>query len=224
MRKILLPWLITLLLLTSCQPVSSLNFRPTPDLSHVEKPVVDLDFTKPQPDWCTGGLFPYGEFYCETDEFHLVNKGTGNIATWTTGNFHDFTLQAEMYSTSNSGSYGIAFGGNEDAASYYIFRLRTDGKYQLIKWSPDKVIELIPWTVSASIKTDKETNQLQVTVFRRQIKLSVNNHKLADLATDLTIRGSIGPVATEQGHAILKTLKVWNVYIIGEADYLQGFS
>jgi hypothetical protein len=224
MKGILTPLLITLLLLSSCQPTSSLTFRPTPDLSHVDKPALDLDFTKPQPDWCTGGLFPFGEFYCEQDEFHLLNKGSGNIATWTTGNFHDFTLQAEIYSTSNSGSYGIAFGGNDDAATYYIFRIRPDGQYQLIKWSPTELVELIQWTESSAIKLGQETNRLQVTVIRRQIKLSVNNHKLVEMPTTFTIHGSIGPVATDEGHAVLKTLKVWNVYIIGEADYLQNLS
>lgn len=216
--------ILLLIVLVSCQPVSSLGFRPTPDLPHVDKPALDLDFTKPQPDWCAGGLFPFGEFYCQQSEFHLLHKGIDNIATWTTGTFRDFTLQAEMYSTSNSGSYGIAFGGNDDKATYYIFRLRPDGKYQLIKWSPTEMVELIPWAESSAIKTGQSTNRLQVTVMRRQIKLSVNNHKLADFATMLTIHGSIGPVAMEQGHAVLKALKVWNIYIIGEADYLNNIS
>ncbi len=219
-----MPLLIALWILTSCQPVSSLDFRPTPDLSHVDKPVLDLDFTKPQPDWCAGGLFPFGEFYCEQDEFHLVHKGADNIAPWTTGDFHDFTLQADMHSTSKSGSYGIAFGADDKANKYYIFRVRTDGKYQLIKWSPSELVELIPWTKSSYINQGSDTNRLQVTVIRQQIKLSINNHKLANLTTTFTIHGSIGPVATEQGQAALKTLKVWNVYMLGEADYLQNLS
>ncbi len=225
MQKLLMPLLIAALMLSSCQTVSSINFHPSPDLSQVDKPVLDLDFTKPQPDWCTRGIFPFGEFYCEQSEFHLIHKGTDSIATHTTGNFHDFTLQAEMHATSSSGSYGIAFGGDDQNTTYYVFRLRPSGEYQLIKWSANAPVnELIPWTKSTAVKPGQATNRLQVTVIRKEIKLSVNNQKLTNIAVDSFVRGSIGPVVTEAGHAVLKTLKVWNIYIIGEADYLQNLS
>ncbi len=224
MQKILMPLLIVTLLLSSCGPVSSIDFRPTPDLAHVDKPALDLDFTRPEPEWCAGGILPFGEFYCEQNEFHLTNKGSNNISTQTTGDFHNFTLQADMHSTSTSGSYGIAFGGDDKNATYYIFRIRPAGEYQLIKWSANTVTELIAWTSSSAIKTGLETNRLQITVIRQQIKLSINNHKLAEVAAASFIRGSIGPVVTEEGHAVLQTLKVWNIYIIGEADYLQNLS
>jgi hypothetical protein len=176
--------------------------------------VINDDFGNPTEEWCESGQYSFGQFFCQEGEFHLINQGVGNIATMTDGNFKDFRLQAQMRSVGTAGSYGVAFRGQDAQAMYYIFRLRPVGQYQLIKWSPnqpDKI--LIPWTNSTAINKGEAVNQLEVCALDTQITLSVNNKQLANIMDLSFTRGSVGPVASEQGHAAVSTIKVWEILI-----------
>jgi hypothetical protein len=216
MKRIILLFIALLFVTVGCQP------KPAPKAeSETEGPpfgnlVLDKEFNEPSEPWCDGGSYSFGDFYCQDGEFHIVNKGADNIATMTAGNFKDFRLLAQMRSVDESGSYGVAFRGQDASASYYIFRIRPEGQYQLIKWSPDKQDKLIAWTDSTTIKKGQSLNQLEVIAQGTQISLSVNNEQLANIMDTSFADGSVGPVATEDGHAVVSMIKVWQLYADGD--------
>jgi hypothetical protein len=217
MKKLLLFLIATLLLASGCQTASPTATVQTSDFFHPGTPAIDWNFQNPPDGWCNENVYSSGDFYCEDGEFHMINKGSGTITTMTTGNFHDFTLQAEMMIVDRSGFYGLAFRGDDAAANYYIFRIRPSGQFQLIKWSPmllDTV--LIPWTESDAIQKGRAWNLLEVSAIGNEITLSVNNKELTTINDSSFLQGSVGPVVTQQGHAILRSIKVW-IIRIGDA-------
>ncbi len=127
-----------------------------------------------------------------------------------------------MRSIGEVGSYGIAFRGQDERDMYYVFRIRPGGQYQLIKWSPSQQdAVLIPWTDSTAIKKGQASNQLEVTALGSEISHSVNNEKMANIIDTSFAEGSVGPVATELGHAAVSTIKVWEI-LIRDGDFIHN--
>ena len=217
MKKITLLSIIFLLIMAGCgsRPASTVSSLPA--LASEWNLVIDKDFKNLSEPWCDDVSYSFGRFYCQEGEFHIKNESAGNIATMTAGDFKNFKLEVLMRSLDNSGSYGVVFGVQDDAALYYLFRIRPSGQFQLIKWSqaqPDLV--LIPWTDSPAINKGLVSNQLDVVVVGTQIRISINNEQVAELMDTNFAHGSVGPVATEQGHAVINSMKVW------ELNYRDG--
>jgi hypothetical protein len=89
--------------------------------------------------------------------------------------------------------------------------IHPDGKFQLIEWSPDSIQTLIPWTESAAIKQGEATNWLQVIAQDTRLTLFVNDQQLASISDGTYKEGGAGPVALEEGHAVVSTIKVWEL-------------
>jgi len=118
-----------------------------------------------------------------------------------------------MRSLDNTGSYGVVFRGQDEAALYYLFRIRPSGQFQLIKWSSNQPdIILFPWTDSPAINQGQEQNLLEVVALGAEISLLVNHQQLANIMDTSLARGSVGPVVTDQGHAIVSSMKVWELF------------
>ncbi len=172
--------------------------------------VLDKNFKKDE--WCNGGSYPFGDFYCQDGEFHAIAKGVGNIAS-PGGSyvFVDFVVETQMRIIGDSGAYGVEFRGRQSSpASFYIFQVRPSGQYQLIKWSQEKSQNavLIPWTDSPSIKKGAAANLLRVMAQGDQITLFANGDKLANISDASFSQGFASPVATEQGHVAVSTFQV----------------
>jgi hypothetical protein len=214
MKKITLLLIAILCLTAGCQRMPTVNAVSVFDDKSIGNLVINDDFENPAEEWCESGLYSFGQSYCRDGELHLINQGVGNVTAMTDGNFKDFRLQVQMRSIGDSGSYGVEFRGQETLSSYYIFRIRPGGQYQLIKWSPSQPdTVLIPWTNSTVINKGQLPNLLEVTALGSQISLSVNNARLADIMDTSFTEGLVGPVASEQGHAAVSTMKVWEILI-----------
>ncbi len=196
-----------IVVLASCQsqPKAAPAFAPTGD------PTFTLDFSN-APDWCGPYSESFGDFYCQAGEFHVVNKPASVIANMADGNFKDFMLEAQMRSAGEAGSYGVSFRGNNQTASFYIFRLSPAGDFELITWSGDEGEHiLLPWAHSAAIHKGQAQNTLQVTARGNQITLFANGEQLATVQNDALSQGVVGATAMEGAHAVCSSLKVWEL-------------
>jgi len=211
MKKLLLLSIVIIIALISCQPRQSPSVAPTP----VGNPVIDKNFKDSAEPWCEPGSYDFGDFYCQGGELHLVNKGSGNIATENVGNYMNFILQVQMRLIGEKGDYGVVFRGSATPA-FYVFMIHPDGKFQLIIWgqSPNNTI-LIPWTESSAIKQGGATNLLEVIAQGTCLALFVNNKQLAGFTDNTFIEGVVGPVSLEEGHAAVSTTKVWELPAAG---------
>jgi hypothetical protein len=212
MKKLLLLSISIVMASVSCQSQQSPAAAPTP----VGNPVIDKNFKIPSEPWCGPDSFDFGDFYCQDGEFHLVNKGSASIATSNSGDYMNFILQVQMRLIGEKGAYGVVFRGNNTPA-FYVFEIHPDGKFQLIIWgqSPNGTI-LIPWTESAAIKQGGATNLLEVIAQGTCLALFVNNTQLAGFTDNTFIEGVVGPVALEDGHAAVRTTKVWELPVAGK--------
>lgn len=206
--------LVLLLLLpfiTGCQPLPAATNPVTPTAT--AEPVFAREFNDPFEPWCVEEHHEFGDFFCKDGELHLVAKGDGNIATQSDGDFMNFMLQARMRSIGIEGTYGVVFRGRSQPATFYIFQLRPTGQYELIKWSqiPEQNGELIPWTASDAIRKGQEPNELKVVAQGPVIALYVNDEQLASLTDESLTGGQVGPVATQEGHAAVSYIKVWEL-------------
>ena len=161
--------------------------------------------------WCDPASFEFGDFYCQGGKLQLVAKGIGNVATNQDGDFKNFILQAQMRLIGAKGAYGLAFRGN-DTPAFYVFEIHPDGHFQLIQWSQAKeAIALIPWTASAAIHPGGNTNLLEVKAEGARLTLFANSTQLASVSDDTFKEGGAGPIALEEGHAAVATMKVWKL-------------
>jgi hypothetical protein len=94
MKKIALLFIAVLIILTGCRAMPTVNTMSIFDDKSIGNLVINDDFKNPAEEWCEGGYSSFGQFYCQDGEFHLINKGVGNIATMTNGNFKNFRLEA----------------------------------------------------------------------------------------------------------------------------------
>jgi hypothetical protein len=118
-----------------------------------------------------------------------------------------------MRLSGEQGAYGIEFRGNDNPPPrFYIFMVYPNGTYSLIKWEQDNGITiLIPATASDSIHQGEEPNLLQVKVLGPDFTLFVNGRELTSFHDASFKAGGAGPVALEEGHAIVDTVKIWDL-------------
>ncbi len=147
--------------------------------------------------------------YKANDEVHLtVVKGTANGPTTQ----RDVQVKVGQRPADQPfGAYGVVFRGNGDQRSFYIFMVHPSGEFQLITWSPGAIRVLIPWTDSAAIKQGQATNLLQVIAQGTRLTLLANGQQVASVSDDAYTEGVAGPVALEDGHAIVSSFKVWEL-------------
>ena len=207
MKKVLLVLIaVVLISATACQD----RAEPESAFSPPGEPTFSVDFKEAPEDWCNSGSQPYGDFYCDGGELQIANKGVGNIALQTVGPFRNFMLEALMHAVGNTGSYGVAFRGQDELAKYYIFRVRPAGQYQFITWAANGAEKvLIPWTEAGAIQRGEAVNVLQIKAEGSQITFYANGQQLASMQDDSYPDGSLGPVATENGHAAVSSFSVW---------------
>jgi hypothetical protein len=70
---------------------------------------------------------------------------------------------------------------------------------------------LVPWTASTAIKPGEAVNLLRVIAQDIHLILFVNNVQVANVI-DITFKaGVVGPVALEEGHAVVSEMQVWTL-------------
>lgn len=207
MKKVLVLFIVALLLTAgACRGADG----PASGFVSPGDPTFSVDFAEAPEDWCQGASYPFGDFFCESGEYHIVNKGLGNIAAQSIGPFKNFMLEAVMHLVGDTGSYGVAFRGKDQAAIYYVFRVRSSGKYQFVTWAPggaDQV--LIPWTDSDALQKGEASNRLQVKAVGKRFTLYANGQELTSVSDASYAEGSLGPVVTEDGHVAVSSFRVW---------------
>ncbi len=209
-KTTLLAALVALLLvLAACNPGSHAPSAFAPS----GEPDYAVDFAHPIDDWCELWSEPWGEYYCQDGEYHLVNHAVNasgqRITPMGGGDYHDFLAEAAMRSVSESGSYGVIFRGTNEAL--YLFQVRPTGQYRLIFGSTAREVMLVPWTRSAALRQGGAVNLLQVRAEGSQITLYANGKQLASVESNARLDGAIGVVAAEDGHAAARSLKIWRL-------------
>jgi hypothetical protein len=201
--------------LPTATSTKSPTFTPEPTPTHIGVLALNKDFSDliAEP-WCQKNSQPFGDFYCQDGEFHLVNKELiGSIATyWTDARFDNAIIQAQMRLIGESGSYGIVFGVVKEQNSpkkFYIFQVNPSGQFRLITFPKSEKSVLISWTDSTAIKKGQTLNELEVITREKQITLIANSEQIATITDDSFVGGQVGPVALEQGHVAVSVFKVW---------------
>jgi hypothetical protein len=217
MKKLVLFLIVMILALLGCQSKQSQPVVATPTLAFTPgpemKPDIDINFNDLPEGSCQTESYDFGDFYCKDNEYHLVAKGSGSIATTNDGDFKNFILQAQMRLSGEKGAYGVVFRGTnkQGNTAFYIFEIHPDGQFRLSYWSTMSDKTLIPWTESAAIKKGEAINILEVIAQDSRLTLFINSQQLASFVDNALKTGSAGPVALEEGHAVVSTIKVWEL-------------
>ncbi len=208
-KKALLAVLAFLLGIAACNPVSSAPSAFAP----AGEPDYAVDFAHPIGDWCKLWSEPWGEYYCQGGEYHLVNHAVNasgqHITPMGGGDYQDFLAEASIRLVSRAGSYGIGFRGTNE--ELYFFQARPTGQYRLIFGSTSGEVTLVPWTRSDALRQGGAVNLLQVRAEGSEITLYANGIELASVKDNSRSDGSIALVAAENGHAAVSSLKVWKL-------------
>jgi len=118
---------------------------------------------------------------------------------WPDGTYDDFGAEAEGQVTgSDYAEYGLVFrvGGTQDARTYYIFGVNTEGKYYLQKKVDGKWADTdpVPATTSKYIKP-RGKNTLGVLAQGDQISLYINGFMVNQVTDDSSNSGLVGVYA-----------------------------
>lgn len=189
-------------------------FAPSGEPDH-EVDFSHLDFSYPAGNWCMVWSEAWGEYYCQDGELHLVNRAensSGQRITPMGGVDVNRNFQAEttIRSVSQSGAYGLEFRGPVGELCCYIFQVRPTGDFQFFIAAPVD-ISLVPWTHSEAIRQGGAANVLQIRAQDNHFTLYANGKQLISVEDDTLSDGSLGVVATENGHAAISSLKVWKL-------------
>ena len=201
--------------IVSCQsipPSASATDNPTPTLASTPGSTVEpavADYQHPEGNMCDAESYDFGDFYCKDGELHIVQKGLGSVAGWADGKYKNFMVQAQMRLSGEKGAYGVEFRAVDKA--FYVFEIHPDGKYQLIQWNSGRITVLIPWTAATAIKQGEAVNLLEVMAQGPRLTLFANGQQLASISDETFPEGGAGPIALEQGHTIIDTVKIWQL-------------
>ena len=201
---------------TPVPPTATATLQPTstPTLTPITRPtpgnlLLNKDYTTA--NQCETGSHQVVEGYWEKGECHFVIKGNATGFS-VDGNYKNFILQAQIWSGSDSGVYGLAFRGQGNPRTYYVFALRPSGQFQLIKMIPTQCRQtavLQPWADSTAIKKGQERNLLEVIAQGAQITIFANGAQLTSVTDDGPTEGPIGFGAYQGGHAVINSMKIW---------------
>jgi predicted DNA binding CopG/RHH family protein len=127
------------------------------------------------------------------DGAYLIEMKEPDTLAWalTNGNYGDIAVEIE--STVASGSADVAAGlifHYEDSRNFYLFRVSSNGYYDLEVVKDDKWQTLIDWTQSDAIKTMHNT--LRVETKGSKITLKVNGELLEATQDDARAGGDAG--------------------------------
>ncbi len=127
-----------------------------------------------------------------------VKKSDWIASVWPDGGYYDFAAETEARAIEGSwAEYGLLFrvGGEQNARTYYLFGITTDGTYHVWtkvngQWSE---VDVVSDTESAAIVKGKGSNKIGVIVDGNQIELYINR-QLVETIWDDTIKeqGGIG--------------------------------
>ena len=119
----------------------------------------------------------------------------------------DFTVEADCLMASDDPHHGcgVVFrlvsgdGGNDN---YYIFEIENQGRYRLMRHSPEWAI-LINWTGSPAILGSGHTNDIEVTAIGADFEFCVNDQHVASFSNDALSEGglSLAAINNGSGHA-----------------------
>jgi len=93
----------------------------------------------------------------------------------------------------------------------YIFAIRPDGHFRLDYWSTWGSRTLITWTESTAIKPGEATNLIEVSAQGSEFTFFINDQQVATYSDNKLKEGTVGPVALDQAHAIISSIKVWKL-------------
>jgi hypothetical protein len=160
---------------------------------------LDLDFAE------DAGGFYVGEYahgrWIHEDGTYFLDVSSEDWVLWATqGHAADLHLAVDVIPWSGRGSGGLVFRGHADAATFYSFRVSTDGYFTLdaaMGYEREEVVwkEIIPWRKSPHIRVGGTPNRLEVIAIDDQITLSINGETVHTLHDDTLTAGAIGLAA-----------------------------
>lgn len=158
------------------------------------------------------------QIYLEGNKLHIDHQRPNKIVRSWPGKavppFENFLYEAQVGKLSgpDSSGYGLVFRDRDDPSDYYLFAIRGDGKYELVKHQGGKWTDLIAWKGSPAIRRGNASNRLAVVAEGANLQLFVNG-QLVDGASDASLtKGIIGVLAGAEGlHVAFSDLKVYDL-------------
>ncbi len=126
----------------------------------------------------------------------IINKTQWLGLNWPDGEYDDFAAEIEAQAQSSFAEYGIIFriSGAQDARSYYLFGVTTEGKYYLDKLVDGEWADTTPIKTTASqyVKKGKVKNALGVLAEGSQLSLYINGFLVKTIEDDSIASGMVG--------------------------------
>jgi hypothetical protein len=165
---------------------------PTPTVPNWPVVLAD-DFDNPESGFTRSSDEKSRLFY--EDGQYVIGVIPEDWASWSSrgGNVSDFVMEVAVTAETEVGLAGVIF-RKEEGSQFYIFAIRPDGHYSLMKYA-EAVEVILDWRSSSHIRTGADTNRLRLVCVGPTITLYVNGQYL-DIVQDITFtEGEIGLIA-----------------------------
>lgn len=138
---------------------------------------------------------------CEGGEYTILIKSP-NIAiraSYAT-EYGDAVLEADARAVVDSGNmaYGLLLHESSDYDHYYVFGVKPDGRYFLLRYDRPNWTTVVPNTASSAIKKGTATNRLKAILQDTQLALYVNDQWLTTVDGITLTQGHLGLYADSE--------------------------
>jgi hypothetical protein len=119
----------------------------------------------------------------------------------------------------DGGGYGLIVGdrspapldGESQVGHYYVFEIGDLGEFGVWRRDESVWIDLVPWSVSAAVRTGRTTNQLTVRATGDQFQFEVNGVIVVEVTDGVADGGHVGLfVGGDGNHVAVDRLVVWS--------------
>lgn len=175
------------------------------------------DFSDPK--WGTGN-FKFGDIWYDNDEYHLRSKASTYLVMYAPTNDYN-TANATVRLTGRSvngtppsSGFGLIVHGKKSesgALEDYALLIYTgaEPKYEIIKHKNGQQTAIIPWTVSRTIRTGTDSNQLEVRVRGTELTFYINGQYVDRISdTENFKRGVAGVYTSDTAEVAFDDLEI----------------
>jgi hypothetical protein len=165
---------------------------PTPTVPNWPVVLAD-DFDDPESGFTRSSDDESRLFY--EDGQYVIGVIPEDWAAWSSrsGNVSDFVVEVAVTAEVQVGLAGVIF-RKEGGSQFYIFAIRPDGHYSLMKHA-EAVEAILDWRDSSHIRTGADTNRLRLVCVGPTITLYVNGQYLDTVQDTTFTEGEIGMIA-----------------------------
>lgn len=171
------------------------------------------------PKWGTGN-FDFGDIWYDNEEYHMRSKASTYLVMYAptndynTANANVSVTARSVDGTSPSSGFGLIVHGEKSSAGALedyglLIYTGTEPKYEIIKHKNGQQTAVVPWTVSRTIRTGTNPNQLEIRVRGAELTFYINNQYVDRISdTENFRRGVAGLYTSDTAEVAFDDLKI----------------